>query len=643
MLAEVRTKHRLLSDFLRLKKRPEDTIGQHVGKLKEKRAALKNLGEDYSDEFFQVIVINSLPAEFGDLLGQWDTLHGSMKTTAFIQSWLKQKEVSLNGAKGELALAVSGPAKKPWDQLSIRERKKISRCKICNTIGHWAKECQKGEQQDNAKKDEQRLNVILNIGNLGPELKKSWVLDSGASQHMCNELGWFTDIAPYNIPNSASVGNGEKIEVWGIGSVRIECRVNGKTIEGTLTGVSFIPTLGTNLISVRAMSRKGMNVCFEGGKCVVKKGEEVVMVGKLGNEGVYVLMITAAEAGGANACVVRNVRSLKEWHETLGHLGQDRFEEMIRDGNHGIQGYGELGTCSSCPAGKAAHVPHPTRTSEIATKVGERVHVDLGTITNKEASSTFYFLLCKDEASSFTFIYFLDRKSDVHRHLEQLVPEFEILSGAKITRLMSDNGTEFLNHHTQRLFHSEGIIHETSAPYVSQQNGRVEREIRTICTIARKMLIEANLPETFEKEALRTACYIKNRIVPSKGLRTPHEVFTGRKPLLGHLVKFCTPVQVKDWSQNKDNPAPRTLNGHVVGFTLRRNTYRVFIPAIRRVIESCDVYSAPHYREQAPTSVPVRGESSREVALNIDPQKVSGIEEGQPGEQSTTTRERIAG
>jgi len=32
------TKHRLLSEFLRCEKRPEDSMSQHISKLKEKRA-----------------------------------------------------------------------------------------------------------------------------------------------------------------------------------------------------------------------------------------------------------------------------------------------------------------------------------------------------------------------------------------------------------------------------------------------------------------------------------------------------------------------------------------------------------------------------------------------------------------------------
>lgn len=45
-------KHRMLSSFLKLCKSPAETLNQHVGKLKELRASLANLKEEFTDDFF---------------------------------------------------------------------------------------------------------------------------------------------------------------------------------------------------------------------------------------------------------------------------------------------------------------------------------------------------------------------------------------------------------------------------------------------------------------------------------------------------------------------------------------------------------------------------------------------------------------
>lgn len=96
------------------------------------RATLANLGENQSEEFFQVVLINSLPSEFGDFLGTWEMMHPSMKTTEFLLTCLQQKEQRLRKDDGQ-ALLVKG-FQKDWKIMSIEERKKVSKCKNCGGL-----------------------------------------------------------------------------------------------------------------------------------------------------------------------------------------------------------------------------------------------------------------------------------------------------------------------------------------------------------------------------------------------------------------------------------------------------------------------------------------------------------------------------
>lgn len=119
------TKHRLLSNFVRHSKSPSDTLNQHVGKLKELRAALANLGERFTEDFFQVVLINSLTSEFGNILEQWEMMHPSMKTTEFLLNMLQQRDES---AKDCSSLTLVHKTK-DWKSMSIEERKRVSNCK----------------------------------------------------------------------------------------------------------------------------------------------------------------------------------------------------------------------------------------------------------------------------------------------------------------------------------------------------------------------------------------------------------------------------------------------------------------------------------------------------------------------------------
>lgn len=106
-----------------------------MGKLKELRSALENLGERFTEDFFNVILINSLPPEYGNFLDQWEMAHPSMKTTEFLLSILQQKEQSF-AQNNMLAMVTKN---RDWNSMTPEEKKRVSKCKRCGLKGHWAK------------------------------------------------------------------------------------------------------------------------------------------------------------------------------------------------------------------------------------------------------------------------------------------------------------------------------------------------------------------------------------------------------------------------------------------------------------------------------------------------------------------------
>jgi transposase InsO family protein len=67
--------------------------------------------------------------------------------------------------------------------------------------------------------------------------------------------------------------------------------------------------------------------------------------------------------------------------------------------------------------------------------------------------------------------------------------------GLRIKNIRSDNGTELKNSQIEGFLEEEGIKHEFSSPYRTQQNGVVERKNRTLLDMARTMLDEYKTPE----------------------------------------------------------------------------------------------------------------------------------------------------
>ena len=74
--------------------------------------------------------------------------------------------------------------------------------------------------------------------------------------------------------------------------------------------------------------------------------------------------------------------------------------------------------------------------------------------------------------------FFLNKKSDlfaVFKHFKNLV---ENQYSTKIKVLRFDNGGEYLSFQFQSFCSDHGILHQTSCPYVPQQNGISERKHR---------------------------------------------------------------------------------------------------------------------------------------------------------------------
>lgn len=80
---------------------------------------------------------------------------------------------------------------------------------------------------------------------------------------------------------------------------------------------------------------------------------------------------------------------------------------------------------------------------------------------------------------------------------------------------------------------SQGIQVEATTPYTPEQNGKAERDNRTIIESARSMLYAKRLPTQLWAEAVNTATYILNRTPTNRtqGI-TPYDIWTGNKPNL---------------------------------------------------------------------------------------------------------------
>jgi transposase InsO family protein len=127
-------------------------------------------------------------------------------------------------------------------------------------------------------------------------------------------------------------------------------------------------------------------------------------------------------------------------------------------------------------------------------------------------------------------------KSDVFATFKSFVKGIHNEFETTIKRVKSDNSSEFKNIRVDELCDDFGIRHQFSAKYTPQLNGLVERKNRTLIDMARSMLSEYNVSQSFCAEAINIVCYCSNRLYchPLKET-TPYELLNGRKPNIAYF------------------------------------------------------------------------------------------------------------
>lgn len=102
-------------------------------------------------------------------------------------------------------------------------------------------------------------------------------------------------------------------------------------------------------------------------------------------------------------------------------------------------------------------------------------------------------------------------KSDVQKIVTQFTAYVKTQFHVSIKFFRSDNGWEFINRYLCHLFLEHGLIHQTSCPNTSKQNGRVERSHRHLMETTLALFYQAHLPIQFGMEALLTSLYLINK------------------------------------------------------------------------------------------------------------------------------------
>lgn len=80
---------------------------------------------------------------------------------------------------------------------------------------------------------------------------ETWIVDSGATCHICNSKELFNDFQPLTKPKEVTLGDNHTLKATSIGVVEVKLKLSsGESRVGRLSEVLYVPSLAYNLLRV---------------------------------------------------------------------------------------------------------------------------------------------------------------------------------------------------------------------------------------------------------------------------------------------------------------------------------------------------------------------------------------------------------
>lgn len=638
--------HLLQEKFYSFVKDPKDGVAVHISKLENLVQQLKDLGETVSPSMLIARILTTLPQNFNHFTSAWESTPADGQTLENLTSRLLIEEARMEAH--DASEASDALVARRFQQNRSKTSVKSGNCYSCGQKGHFKYQCPQrrnvmfssggnsseqsndreahfshrqmqrvepsggenssGSQSINIRRGEayvtqrqrtQRGNnsnirrgdafISIAMFSEAKEFKSLfWWMDSGASDHMSYKREWFVEYERFHEPFPVRIGNGKTILAYGKGCINILSLVNEKWCEKHLEDVLYVPDIHVNLFSVITALDRGLKMEADNRTAkFTKMGEIVGMAFR--EKGLFRMMFKVITNGIAASLATKQLTSLKTWHERLGHQNVFHVKQHLKDAGINFSDQGEF-FCEGCIKGKHHRMPF-INSKNRSNKVGQLVHSDVcGAMHEISFGGSKYFVLFRDDYSNYRTVYFIKKKSEVAKLVENYVRRVKSNTSYSVVAIRTDNGLEFVNNTVKTFTESNGIQHQKTVPHTPEQNGRAERDMRTVVEAARTMIHSKNLSLKYWAEAVNTAVYVLNRTgrSPVKG-KTPYELWFKRKPKINHLRCFGSEVYIhvpKEKRRKWDSKAER---GIFVGYCDDTKGYRVWFPDEQKIGISRDV------------------------------------------------------
>jgi transposase InsO family protein len=159
-------------------------------------------------------------------------------------------------------------------------------------------------------------------------------------------------------------------------------------------------------------------------------------------------------------------------HKRLAYVGMSTLKKILnKDIVRGLKDvvFEKDNLWSACQARKQVANTHPTKAFMSTSRPLELLHMDLfRPTTYASVGGNLYCLVIVDDYSRYTWVFFLQEKSEVASIFKKFAKKAQNEFECKIKKIRSDNGKEFDNTNIHEYCDEVGIKHEDSTTYTPQ-------------------------------------------------------------------------------------------------------------------------------------------------------------------------------
>ena len=285
------------------------SVQDHIKTMTEIFDKLSAIDEPVKEEDRVVYILASLPECYNTLVTALEA-NPAVPALAVVTEHLLHEESKMKNRLTE-------PSQE--DALAAKFKRFPFKCHFCNKPGHIKRDCYEYAKVKGAVKPLQEKkkskpgaalkvtisaedDVSLDYDSTGlvvqhalsadAKCQDQWILDSGATCHMCNSKRQFVQLREVSNQLAITLGDGSTLQAAGRGDVVLRVKLpRGKIEECTLHDVLYVPDLAYNLLSVPAAAKKNKVTTFSELKCEIKGAQLLLVVIEKGACIIWIVMM----------------------------------------------------------------------------------------------------------------------------------------------------------------------------------------------------------------------------------------------------------------------------------------------------------------------------------------------------------------